>query len=228
MRAMPNSEPIGSDEAVGRDEAVDSGHMPVERAWLARPALELAPDVLGAVLVSSSPEGTVAVRITEVEAYEGPDDPGSHAYRGRTRRNEVMFGRAGHLYVYFTYGMHWCANVVCGSPGQASAVLLRAGEVIQGLSVARSRRPSARTDNELARGPARLASTLALGPAHNGLDLCDADSGLVLRPADGPPGRISTGPRVGLARAADRPWRYWITGDPTVSPYRPHTPRRRE
>jgi DNA-3-methyladenine glycosylase len=221
MRAMPDSEPIGSDQTIG------SGHVPVERAWLTRPALELAPDILGAVLVSSSREGTVAVRITEVEAYEGADDPGSHAFRGRTRRNEVMFGRAGHLYVYFTYGMHWCANVVCGPAGKASAVLLRAGEVIRGLAVARSRRPSARTDNELARGPARLASALALGPAHNGLDLCDPDSGLVLQPADGPPGRISTGPRVGLARAADRPWRYWITGDPTVSQYRPHTPRRR-
>ncbi|HEX6329142.1 MAG TPA: DNA-3-methyladenine glycosylase [Jiangellaceae bacterium] len=221
MRATPGSEPIGS------DRAADRGYMPVERAWLARPALELAPDILGAVLVSSSPEGTVAVRVTEVEAYEGADDPGSHAFRGRTRRNEVMFGRAGHLYVYFTYGMHWCANVVCGPAGRASAVLLRAGEVIQGLSVARSRRPSARTDNELARGPARLARTLALGPAHNGLDLCNPHSRLVLRPADGPPGRISTGPRVGLARAADRPWRYWITGDPTVSTYRPHTPRRR-
>jgi DNA-3-methyladenine glycosylase len=221
MRAMPDSEPIGSDGAIG------SGPVPVERAWLTRPALELAPDILGALLVSSSPEGAVAVRITEVEAYEGADDPGSHAFRGRTRRNEVMFGRAGHLYVYFTYGMHWCANVVCGPAGKASAVLLRAGEVIRGLAVARSRRPSARTDNELARGPARLASTLALGPAHNGLDLCDPDSGLVLRPAGSPPGRISTGPRVGLARAADRPWRYWITGDPTVSTYRPHTPRRR-
>jgi DNA-3-methyladenine glycosylase len=218
---MPDSEPTGSDRAIG------SGHLPVERTWLTRPALELAPDILGGLLVSSSPEGTVAVRITEVEAYEGADDPGSHAFRGRTRRNEVMFGRAGHLYVYFTYGMHWCANVVCGPAGVASAVLLRAGEVIRGLTVARSRRPSARTDNELARGPARLASTLGLGPAHNGLDLCDPDSRLVLQPADGPPGRISTGPRVGLARAADRPWRYWITGDPTVSRYRPHTSRRR-
>lgn len=221
MRAMPDSEPVGDDYGIG------SAQVPVERAWLTRPALELAPDILGAVLASASPEGAVAVRITEVEAYEGADDPGSHAFRGRTRRNEVMFGRAGHLYVYFTYGMHWCANVVCGPAGKASAVLLRAGEVIRGLAVARSRRPSARTDNDLARGPARLASTLGLGPAHNGLDLCDPGSGLVLQPADGPPGRISTGPRVGLARAADRPWRYWIAGDPTVSTYRPHTPRRR-
>ena len=220
MRAAPDSGSIGGDRTAGRQG-------PIERAWLGRPALDLAPDLLGAVLMSSSPDGTVAVRITEVEAYEGADDPGSHAFRGRTRRNEVMFGRAGHLYVYFTYGMHWCANVVCGPAGKASAVLLRAGEVTRGLAVARARRPSARSDNELARGPARLAGTLGLGPAHNGLDLCDPDSELVLQPSEHPPGRISTGPRVGLARAADRPWRYWITGDPTVSPYRAHTPRRR-
>ncbi|HEU4540409.1 MAG TPA: DNA-3-methyladenine glycosylase [Jiangellaceae bacterium] len=221
MRAMPGSEPAGDDRVIG------NGHVPVGRAWLSRPSLQVAPDILGAVLVSSAPEGIVAVRITEVEAYAGADDPGSHAYRGRTSRNEVMFGRAGHLYVYFAYGMHWCANVVCGPAGEASAVLLRAGEVISGLAVARSRRPTARTDRDLARGPARLASALGLERSHNGLDLCDPGSPLVLQSGDGRSGRISTGPRVGLALAADRPWRYWLTGDPTVSPYRPHAPRRR-
>ena len=221
MRAMPSSEPAGGDRpTTGQFE-------PVRRSWLSRPALEVAPSILGAMLVSSAPQGTVAVRLTEVEAYEGPDDPGSHAYRGRSTRNEVMFGRAGHLYAYFTYGMHWCANVVCGPAGEASAVLLRAGEVVSGLSVARSRRPSARTDRDLARGPARLASALGLGRTHNGLDLCDPDSPLVLLPSDGSPGPISTGPRVGLAQAADRPWRYWLADDPTVSRYRAHAPRRR-
>ena len=221
MRATPDSEPAGGDGAVG------NRRKPVERGWLSNSALEVAPRMLGAVLVSSAPEGTVAVRLTEVEAYEGADDPGSHAYRGRTLRNDVMFGPAGHLYVYFTYGMHWCANVVCGPTGEASAVLLRAGEVVGGLAVARSRRPSARADRDLARGPARLAGALGLGRTHNGADLCDPGSPLVLMPGDGSPGRISVGPRVGLAQAANRPWRYWLTDDPTVSPYRPHTPRRR-
>jgi DNA-3-methyladenine glycosylase len=217
MHAVPDSQPPGGDQVIE----------PIRRSWLSRPALDVAPGLLGAVLVSSTAEGTVAVRITEVEAYAGANDPGSHAYRGRTRRNEVMFGRAGHLYVYFTYGMHWCANVVCGPVGEASAVLLRGGEVIRGLGVARSRRPAARNDRELARGPARLASALGFGRAHNGADLCDPGSSLVLQPGNGAPARISTGPRVGLSQAADLPWRYWIAGDQTVSTYRPHTPRRR-
>ncbi len=221
MRAMPSPEPAGGNQITG------SQHEPISRGSLSRSALEVAPSLLGAVLVSSAPEGTVAVRLTEVEAYEGTDDPGSHAYRGRTARNEVMFGRAGHLYVYFTYGMHWCANVVCGPSGKASAVLLRAGEVVRGLAIARSRRPSARSDRELARGPARLASVLGLGRTHNGADLCDPASPVVLSSGDGSPGPISTGPRVGLAQAADRPWRFWLTDEPTVSPYRPHVPRRR-
>ena len=118
------------------------------RAFFERPVLEVAPSVLGGVVVN----GPVAVRLTEVEAYDGAGDPGSHAFRGRTARNAVMFGPPGHVYVYFTYGMHWCANLVCGPTGTASAVLLRAGEVVTGLDVARSRRPSARSDHELARG----------------------------------------------------------------------------
>jgi DNA-3-methyladenine glycosylase len=171
--------------------------------------------------------GPVAVRLTEVEAYDGAADPGSHAFRGRTARNAVMFGPPGRVYVYFTYGMHWCANLVCGPAGTASAVLLRAGEVVTGLEVARSRRPSARGDHELARGPARLATALGLGGDDNGADLCDASSPMWLRPAARPTGRVRTGPRVGLARAGDRPWRFWLDGDPTVSTYRPHLSRRR-
>ena len=186
---------------------------------LSAPVLEAAPRLLGAVLRHDG----VAVRLTEVEAYDGALDPGSHAYRGPTRRNQVMFGPPGHLYTYFTYGMHHCANVVCGPEGQASAVLLRAGEVVDGLEVVRERRER-HPDRDLARGPARLCSALALDLRHNGLDL--TAGALTL----GPPVDVhdfSTGPRVGLRHAADRPWRFWLTGEPTVSRYVAAKPRRR-
>jgi DNA-3-methyladenine glycosylase len=184
------------------------------RALLERPVLEVAPRLLGAVLR----HGEVACRLTEVEAYDGSDDPGSHAFRGQTPRNAVMFGPAGHLYVYFTYGMHWCANVVCGPEGNASAVLMRAGEIIDGLETARSRRPSARVDRDLARGPARLCQALAIGRDQNGHDLTTAP--LTLAPAAHHAG-VRTGPRVGLREAADRPWRFFLPDEPTVSAYRP-------
>jgi DNA-3-methyladenine glycosylase len=175
--------------------------------------------VRGAVLR----HGEVAVRVTEVEAYAGPDDPGSHAYRGPTRRNAVMFGPSGHLYCYFTYGMHVCANVVVGEEGDPGAVLVRAGAVVDGLGSARSRRPGA-TDRDLARGPARLCRALGIGLEHDGTDLATGD--VRLEPGE----RVTTvtaGPRVGLRGAPDRPWRFWVTGDPTVSAYRPAAPLRR-
>ena len=179
------------------------------------PVLEVAPRLLGAIVR----HGEVAVRLTEVEAYAGADDPGSHAYRGRTDRNAVMFGPAGHLYVYFTYGMHHCANVVCGSEGTAAAVLLRAGEVVEGVDVARTRRGRS-TDRDLARGPARLAQALALDLALRG---CDLSAGPVVLELSDPPGPevVHTGPRVGLRGAPERPWRFWLDGEPTVSAYRP-------
>jgi DNA-3-methyladenine glycosylase len=178
---------------------------------LSGPVLEVAPRLLGAVVRH---EG-VAVRLTEVEAYDGPSDPGSHAYRGPTRRNEVMFGPPGRLYTYFTYGMHHCANVVCGPEGRASAVLLRAGEVVEGIELARERRGRP-PDRDLARGPARLCGALALDLSHNGLDL--ATGALTLAPPVDPEA-ISTGPRVGLRLAPERPWRFWLTDEPTVSRY---------
>jgi DNA-3-methyladenine glycosylase len=178
--------------------------------------------MLGAVLRHTTDEGTVAVRITEVEAYDGRGDPGSHAFSGRTRRNQVMFGPPGHLYVYFTYGMHHCCNVVVGPEGAASAVLVRAGEVVEGLDVARSRRPRS-TDRDLARGPARLCQALALDLAQDGADLTTGP--VTLTPAAEPYTDVSTGPRVGLRLAADRPWRFWLTGERTVSTYRPAAPR---
>jgi len=159
------------------------------RAFFARPVLEVAPELLGCTVSHAG----VTVRLTEVEAYGGVNDPGSHAFRGRTSRTRVMFGQPGGLYVYFTYGMHWCANLVCGPSGEASAVLLRAGEVIGGVGLARSRRVGV-PDRDLARGPARLAMTLALSGDQNGLDAVATDSPLVIRAG---PGSLSGRSAVG-------------------------------
>ena len=195
--------------------------MTVDRAWLARPALSVAPRLLGAVIASDVDGERVAVRLTEVEAYEGQDDPASHAFRGLTPRTAVMFGPPGYLYCYFTYGMHWCANVVCGVEGVASAVLLRAGQVVEGTAVARARRPAARRDADLARGPARLASCLGLAAAQNGVDLCAPDSPVRLESV---PSRrravVASGPRVGISVATEQPWRFWLADDPTVSSFK--------
>lgn len=181
---------------------------------LSGPPEQVAPLLLGGLLSHAG----VTVRITEVEAYAGAADPGSHAFRGRTERNATMFGPAGHLYVYFTYGMHFCANVVCGPEDQASGCLLRAGEVVDGIEVARGRRLGS-TDRDLARGPARLTRALALTREHDGADLARGPVRLV--PPTAAPASVSTGPRVGLRGAPERPWRFWVTGDPTVSAYRP-------
>jgi DNA-3-methyladenine glycosylase len=194
----------------------------VARQRLVGPAVRLAPRLLGAVLVSDVGGAEVAVRLTEVEAYEGPDDPASHAFRGLTKRTAVMFGPPGHLYCYFTYGMHWCANIVCGTDGHAAAVLLRAGEIVRGAEAARARRPAARGTRDLAQGPARLATCLGLTADTNGVDLCSSDSPVRLasmraRRATG----IMAGPRVGITVATERPWRFWLSGDPTVSAYKP-------
>lgn len=145
---------------------------PLPRSFFDRPVLEVAPDLLGRVLVRTTPDGPIALRLTEVEAYDGQNDPGSHAYRGRTARNAVMFGPPGHVYVYFTYGMWHCMNLVCGPEGRAGAVLLRAGEVVEGAELARKRRVSARNDKELAKGPARLATALEVDRALDGTDAC--------------------------------------------------------
>jgi DNA-3-methyladenine glycosylase len=188
------------------------------------PVSAVAPTLLGCVLRANG----VAVRLTEVEAYAGESDPGSHAFRGRTPRTEVMFGPPGRAYVYFTYGMHWCMNVVCGPDGVASAVLLRAGEVIEGLDLARARRPRS-TDRDLARGPARLTQALGIDGSYGGVDLLDPSSPVRLtadRPVDA--GAVRNGPRVGVGGdGAATPWRYWIDAEPTVSVYRPAVPRRR-
>jgi DNA-3-methyladenine glycosylase len=232
------------------------------RDFFARPAVEVAPDLLGCVLTRETVAGLVAVRLTEVEAYAGQTDPASHAYRGQTARNAVMFGPPGHAYVYFTYGMHFCVNLVCMPPGTPFAVLLRAGEVIAGEELAWSRRYGAPADaargadgssargvaratRDLARGPARLCQALGIDRSLDGADVCDPGSPLLIfpppqpastsapstapAPAAFPPSvgaRIMTGPRVGVREAADVPWRFWLDGEPTVSAYRPHVPRK--
>lgn len=164
------------------------------------------------------------MRITEVEAYAGADDPASHAHRRRTDRNAVMFGPPGNAYVYFTYGMHWCLNLVASRDGDPAAVLVRAGEVVIGGDLARSRRNGCR-DRDLARGPARLASALGVDGACNGLDVTRRGSTLHLLPGDPvDDAGVATGPRVGIRAGADVPWRLWLAGDPTVSDYRPGAP----
>jgi DNA-3-methyladenine glycosylase len=194
----------------------------LDRAELADDVLTAAVRLLGCVMEADTPEGTVGVRLVEVEAYRGADDPASHSFRGLTARNAVMFGPAGHLYVYFVYGMHFCANISCLTDGEPGAVLLRAGEVVSDLAVARARRPTARRDDDLARGPARLASLLGLRREHNGVDVTDPASPVRLLagpPVD--PATVRTGPRVGVAAAHERPWRFWLPDSPAVSVYRP-------
>lgn len=206
--------------------SADGGPEDRPRDWSALDghATEAAVRLLGSVVVHESAAGRVAVRLSEVEAYQGPEDPGSHAHRGPTDRNRVMFGPPGHLYVYRIYGMYDCANIVCSPEGTGAGVLLRAGEVVDGVDLARSRRPDVR-DRDLARGPARLARALGLDRSHGGTDLRSGPLRLELAP---PVDRssIRTGPRVGLRLAADLPWRFWLDGDPTVSPYRPAAPKR--
>ena len=173
----------------------------------------VAPTLVGAILR----HGEVAVRLTEVEAYDGAGDPASHAFRGRTPRNGVMFGPSGHLYVYFSYGMHWAANVVCGTDGAASGVLLRAGEVVDGIEVARSRRGRS-TDRDLARGPGRLTQALGIDVSHKGTPVL---GGGPIRLEPGPaPAAIACGPRVGVSAEADRPWRFWEADSRFVSDYK--------
>lgn len=190
-------------------------------AWLSAPAARIDRTARRLLGWRISGHG-VTVRLTEVEAYgDVGTDPASHAHRGRTPRNTVMFGPAGFAYVYFTYGMHWCVNVVAGPVGEAGAVLLRAGEIIDGVEVARERRPTARRDRELASGPARLARALGADKATDGTSLFGAGP-LLLRPPARTPGPhlVRSGPRVGVSVESERPWRFWLDGEPSVSPFR--------
>ncbi|MBY0689176.1 DNA-3-methyladenine glycosylase [Microbacterium marinilacus] len=226
------SGPFGAAGRAGR-----SASRPARRDDLAGLAVEVAPRLLGGLLETALPDGMVSVRITEVEAYHGRGsgdvpDPGSHARMGPTMRNATMWGEAGHLYVYLSHGIHSCVNVVCGPVGRGDGILLRAGEIVDGADVARRRREArgvARTDRDLARGPGRLGDAVGLRhPVHDGIDAIDgaprAGATARLSLLDVPLAEISTGPRVGVAGIAGTsayPWRFWIPGDPTVSPFRP-------
>jgi len=193
------------------------------RTFYDRDGRSLAPDLLNKLLVHDDPvAGRLTVRIVEVEAYAGAEDAGSHAYRGPTPRTETMFGAPGHLYVYFSYGMHWCMNVVAGPKGEASAVLLRGGSPVDGIDAMRDRRPAARCDRDLCSGPARLAQALGINGAFDGSDLVRGPLRLV---DDGvaTPAAPEVSTRIGLrtGRGHDHPWRWFVTGDPNVSRARP-------
>lgn len=186
----------------------------IRRAELTGPAREVAPRLLNALVVVGDRVG----RVLEVEAYAGADDPASHAHRGRTARNATMFGRPGLLYVYRSYGLHWCANVVAGTEGVAEAVLLRAVEPLAGVEAMWADRPTARRERDLASGPGKLCAAMGITGADDGADLCSPTARLrLLRDALDPPAAPAVGPRIGISRAAERPWRFHVPGHPGVS-----------
>lgn len=206
---------------------------PASRADLVGLPAEVAPRLLGGELRTVVGEQAVALRLTEVEAYHGQGtgsvaDPGSHARMGRTARNATMWGEPGHLYVYLSHGIHSCVNVVCGPEGVAGGILLRGGLVVEGRDAAARRRPAARNDRDLARGPGRLGDAAGLRhPIHDGIDAITGAprAGAVARlwVLSEPLEDLASGPRVGVAGVAGTdayPWRFWIAGDPTVSPFR--------
>jgi DNA-3-methyladenine glycosylase len=186
----------------------------VPREFYARDPRRVARELLNKVLV----HGNRAVRLVEVEAYLGAADPGAHSYRGKTARNATMFGPPGHLYVYFTYGMHWCANAVCAEEEVGEAVLLRAGAPLAGLDEMRAARPRARRDRDLCSGPAKLCQALGLDRGFDGADLVSGDRSVVILD-DGvpPPRRAANSTRIGLTAGAEHPWRWYVPGDPNVS-----------
>lgn len=193
---------------------------PLPRSFYVRPSLEVAPDLIGRLLVRTLADGTrLVARIVETESYT-EEDPASHSYRGRTRRNEVMFGPPGRLYVYFTYGMHFCSNVVTGRKGEGSAVLLRAAEPLEGLDEM-ARRRGVSDPFLLCAGPARLTQALGIGREENGVDLV---RGTGLRILEGSPvtrSLIGRSARVGVSSGAELRWRFFVEGDPFVSKGRP-------
>lgn len=187
----------------------------LSRSFFARDPQVVAPELLNKLLIHNGVGGL----IVEVEAYDGDSDPASHAYRGRTPRNDVMFGPPGHLYVYFTYGMHYCCNTVCAEEGRATGILIRAIEPVQGIETMRARRPKAGNgDHHLASGPGKICQALAIDRTHNGADLISADSGIqVLDAGVDPPAHPAQGTRIGIRAGTELPWRWWVSGNRNVS-----------
>jgi DNA-3-methyladenine glycosylase len=194
---------------------------PLPREFYRRSPRVVARDLLGRVLVRDTADGRVAGRIVEVEAYDGANDPASHAFRGETARNRVMFGPPGHAYVYFTYGMHYCMNVVTGPAGRASAVLVRALEPIEGLQLMRRRRgleeAGEKADGRLTRGPGCVAQALDLTRADDGIDLTRGPLWIADTVSNRGGRRVVATPRIGIRHATDLPWRYVLAGHPCVS-----------
>ena len=193
------------------------------RTWYARPSVDVAPELLNKLLVVRTGIGREAVRagrIVEVEAYAGADDPASHAYRGESARNAVMFGPPGHLYVYFTYGMHWCANVTCSPAGTAQAVLLRALAPVAGIEAMQAARGERVATRDLCRGPARLTKALGITRADDGADVVGPGRITVVDDGVAPPIEPARGGRVGLSVAGEVPWRWWVADDVHVSAFR--------
>ena len=185
------------------------------REFYRRHPTRVAPELLNKILLRDDGR---AARIVEVEAYAGAEDPAAHSYRGMTARNATMFGEAGHLYVYFTYGMHWGSNAVCGEPGEGVGVLLRAAEPLAGLALMRSLRPAARRERDLANGPGKLSQAMGLNRSFDGGDLVSGDRGVrIVDDGLPPPATPVVGPRIGISRAQDFPWRWHVPGHPCVS-----------
>lgn len=185
------------------------------RAFYQRHPTQVAPELLNKVLIRDDGR---AARIVEVEAYAGSEDAAAHSFRGQTPRNATMFGPPGHLYVYFSYGVHWCSNVVCGDVDEGVAVLLRAAEPLQGVDAMRLARPAARRDRDLASGPGKLSQAFGLTRAFDGADLVTGDRGITIV-SDGtpPPAEPTVGPRIGISKAVDFPWRWHVAAHPHVS-----------
>ena len=203
-----------------RNPVAGTAHSILPRDFYARDPRVVGPELLNKVLVANGRRG----RIVEVEAYLGTEDPAAHSFRGPTRRNATMWGEAGHLYVYFSYGMHWCCNPVCGD---GRAVLLRALAPLDGIEAMRAVRPAAKRDRDLANGPARLTQALAITGEDDGADLVAGDRNIVIVDDGTPPPEIPVvTARIGISKAAAEPWRWYVGGDPNVS--RPLVPKPRD
>jgi DNA-3-methyladenine glycosylase len=206
---------MAKSRAARRGKTESSSASPLPRSFYQRDALVVAPDLLNKILVGADGRSG---RIVEVEAYRGALDAAAHSYRGKTQRNATMFGPVGFMYVYFIYGMHWCCNAVCGDVHEGSAVLLRALEPLTGIEKMRAARPGARRDRDLCSGPGKLTRAMGITRAQDGVDLVTGAQGFKIV-SDGvmPPRNPVGSKRIGITRAADHPWRWYVAANENVS-----------